>query len=72
MLARNSAAVEKPSFAFWLRTGKRGRAKRNVRPSVIRQLADQNSVFGFSLKKVPSTGSGQVGFRSAFGAQKAK
>jgi hypothetical protein len=26
-LARNSAAAEKPSFAFRLRTGKRGRAK---------------------------------------------
>jgi hypothetical protein len=64
-LAENSAAAEKPSFAFRLRTGKRGRAK-IPSPQPPSFLPARAQIF-FKIQRPDFRGK-KFGFRSAFGA----
>jgi hypothetical protein len=65
-LAENSAAAEKPSFAFRLRTGKRGRAK-IPSPQPPSFLPARAQIF-FRIQRPDFRGK-KFGFRSAFGAR---
>jgi hypothetical protein len=62
---RNLAAAEKPSFAFRLRTGKRGRAK-IPSPQPPSFLPARAQIF-FRIQRPDFRGK-KFGFRSAFGA----